>query len=206
MKVLIVDDHQVVREGVKQIVKKVSSISMIEEAENGHEAINKIKQTKYDLVILDISMPDKSGLDILKTIKEKAHILILSIHPMEHYAIQALKLGASGYLCKNSVYDELATAIKTILAGGKYISPALAEKIVFGNKNGFNLPLHEKLSEREFQIMCMLAKGKSVKEIATELFISDKTVSTHRTRILKKMGLEKNADLIRYAIKNNLIE
>jgi len=117
MKVLIADDHQVVREGVKQIVKKVSGISFIEEAGNGKETIDKIKKTKYDLVILDISMPYKSGIDILKTIKdkkEKAHILILSIHPMEQYAIHALKLGASGYLCKDSVYDELATAIKTI--------------------------------------------------------------------------------------------
>jgi two-component system, NarL family, invasion response regulator UvrY len=209
MKILIADDHAVVREGLKQIIRKVIANSVLEEAVNGDETLDKIEKNEYNLVILDISMPGKSGLDILQELKdkkEKTNILILSIHPQEQYAIRALKSGASGYICKDSVYEELAIAIKTILAGKRYISPALAEKIVFDTKDGLNKPPHEKLSEREFQIMCKLAKGKSVKEIAGELFISDKTVSTYRMRLLEKMSMKNNAELINYAIKNNLIE
>jgi two-component system invasion response regulator UvrY len=209
MKVLIADDHSVVREGLKQVLKGADAAFTFDEATNGVEALTKIEQNKYDLVILDISMPGKSGIDILQTIKDKnmiVHILILSMYSLEQYAIRALKLGASGYLCKNSVYDELATAIKTVLTGGRYISPALADKIIFDKKDKLNLSPHEKLSEREFQVMCMLAKGKSVKEIAVGLFISDKTVSTHRMRLLEKMGMKKNAELIKYAIRHELIE
>lgn len=209
MHVLIADDHAIVREGLKQIVMRMDEVSTVEEAGDGHEALTKIEKNKYDLVILDISMPGLSGLDILKTMKdrnEKAHVLILSVHPQEQYAIRALNLGASGYICKDGVYEELAAAVKKIAAGGKYISSALAEKIAFDKKDNLNKLPHEKLSEREFQIMCMLAKGKSVKEIAGELFISDKTVSTYRTRLLEKMGMEKNAELTHYALKNNLIE
>lgn len=209
MKVLITDDHSIVREGLKQIVRKIDAISIAEEAVNGNDALEKIKKNKYDLVIMDISMPDKSGLDILKILKdknEKIKVLMLSIHPQEQFAIRALKLGAYGYLCKDSVYEELETAIKTILAGGKYISSALAEKLFFNTKNGIYSPLHEKLSEREFQIMCKLVKGVKVKEIAEELNISNKTVSTHRMRILEKMCFKNNAELTNYAIKNDLIE
>jgi two-component system, NarL family, invasion response regulator UvrY len=209
MNILIADDHPIVREGLKQYVKSLNEVSLIDEVVNGNEAWAKIKDGSYDLVILDVSMPGMSGLDVLLKIKEsslKTHVLILSIHPLEQYAIRALKLGASGYLCKSSVYEELTTAIKTIIAGGKYISRALAETIVFDKKDSLNIAPHERLSEREFQIMCMLAKGKSVKEIAAELCISDKTVSTHRMRLLEKMGMKKNAELINYAIRNELIE
>jgi len=209
MKVLIADDHAIVREGLKQILKKIESISVLDEAENGDETIRKITKSEYDLVIMDISMPGKTGLDILQTIKDKrinTRVLVLSIHPQEQYAIRTLKLGASGYICKSSLYEELAAAINTILAGGRYISPALADKMIFDKKADLNVCLHEKLSQREFQIMCMLAKGKSVKEIAGELFISDKTVSTHRMRLLAKMDMKKNAELTQYAIRNDLIE
>ena len=209
MKILIADDHEVVREGLKQIVRKLNAFSILEETSDGTETLYKIENNVYDLVIMDISMPGKSGLDILQTLKDKkvkAPILVLSMHTEEQYAIRALKLGASGYLCKNSVYNELATAINTILTGGRYISPTLTEKILFDRKDGLNVAPHEKLSEREFQIMCMLAKGKSVNEIAADLFISNKTVSTHKMRILRKMGMKKNAELTSYALKNNLIE
>lgn len=209
MKVLIADDHAIVREGLKQIVMKMDEVSTVEETADGNEALTKIEKNKYDLVILDISMPGLSGLDILKTMKdrkEKASILILSMHPQEQYAIRALNLGASGYICKDSVYEELSSAIKKIAAGGKYVSSALAEKIVFDKKDDLNKLPHEKLSEREFQIMCMLAKGKTIKEIAGELFISDKTVSTYRMRLLEKMSMKSNAELTHYAINNNLIE
>ena len=209
MYVLVADDHPIVREGLKQIVMKMEEVSKVDEALDGHEAMTLIEKNKYDLVILDISMPGLSGLDILKTMKErneKAHILILSIHPQEQYAIRALKLGASGYLCKESINEELLSAIKKIAAGGIYISATMAENIALDiNDDRDKLP-HEKLSQREFQIMYMLAKGKSVKEIAGELFLSDKTVSTYRMRLLKKMGMKNNSEIIYYALKNNLIE
>lgn len=208
MKILIADDHIVVREGLKNIVKRLYSDSLVEEAEDGIEALNKIKSNEYDLVIMDISMPGKSGIDILTSLKDKkckANILILSVHTQEQYAVRVLQLGASGYLCKSCAFRELAIAINKIMAGGKYISPTIAERINF-EKEGLNLTPHEKLSPREFQIMCLMAKGLSVKEISDDLFISDKTVSTHRIHILEKMGLKKNAELINYAIKNNLIE
>jgi two-component system invasion response regulator UvrY len=208
MKILIADDHIVVREGLKNIVKRLYPDSLVEEAVDGIETLSKIEANDYDLVIMDISMPGKSGIDILTSLKDKkcrTNILILSIYSQEQYAIRVLKLGASGYLCKNCAFRELSTAINKILAGGKYISPVIAEKINF-NKEGFYLAPHEKLSPREFQIMCLMAKGMSLKEISENLFISDKTVSTHRMHILEKMDLKKNAELTNYAIKNNLIE
>jgi DNA-binding NarL/FixJ family response regulator len=173
------------------------------------ETLKKLESAPYDLLIMDISMPDRSGLDILKIIKDKSlevPVLISSVHAQEQYAIRAFNLGATGYLCKNSVYDELETAIKTILAGKKYISHELAEKIIFDKPRDRDKTPHEKLSTREFQIMCLLAKGKSVKEIAGELCISDKTVSTHRMRLLQKMDFTKNAELTHYAIMTGLIE
>jgi len=209
MKILIADDHQVVIEGLKMITEKATSCSLIDEATNGTDAFNKIINNDYNLVILDISMPGKTGLDILKELKDKnkkTPVLVLSVHPQEQYAVRAFKLGASGYLCKNSMYEELAIAIRKILAGGRYITPALAEKIVFDDNYALNRAPHEKLSEREFQIMCMIAIGKSVTDIAEDLFISDKTVSTHRSRILEKMGMKTNAQIMSYAIKNNLVE
>ncbi len=209
MNVLIADDHSVVREGLKQIVMKVNEVSTIDEAKEGREALKKIEMNHYDLVILDISMPYLSGLDILKIMKdknEKAPVLMLSVHPQEQYAIRAFNLGASGYLCKYSITEELALAIRKIADGGKYITPALAENIIFTKNEDIKKMPHEMLSEREFQVMCMLAKGKSVKEIACELLISGKTVSTYRTRILEKTGMKNNAELTHYAIRNELIE
>lgn len=209
MKVLIADDHSIVREGLKQILRQVDANVVIDEVENGNDACKHIVKYKYDLIIMDISMPGKSGLDILMSLKDKnikANILILTIHPQEQYAVRAFKLGAAGYLSKSSLYEELATAINTILAGKRYISPALAESILFETKEGINKSPHEKLSEREFQIMSMLVRGRSVGEIATELFISDKTVRTHRMRLLEKMDMRNIAGLISYAIKNELIE
>ncbi|PKL83435.1 MAG: DNA-binding response regulator [Ignavibacteriae bacterium HGW-Ignavibacteriae-3] len=209
MRVLLADDHTIVREGLKQVLKNMSEIKSIDEACDGKEALEKIEKDNYDLIILDISMPGLSGLDVLQIMKdknEKAHILILSMHPQEQYARRAFKLGASGYLSKDSAFDELALAIKKISHGGKYISAELAEKLIFEPGGDINKLPHEKLSGREFQIMLLLAKGKSVTEIAGELFISDKTVSTHRSRLLEKMNLSKNAELTQYSIKNNLIE
>ena len=209
MKVLLVDDHSVVREGLKEIIGKMDEVSVIEEASDGLEAMDKIKKYSYDLIILDISMPGMSGLDILQALKgrkDKPHILILSVHPQKQYAIRALRLGVSGYLSKDSVPDELSEAIRKISSGGKYISSALAEKVLFDKTRDSDKEPHEKLSDREFQVMCLIAKGKSLTEIANDLFINNKTVSSHRARILEKMRLENNAELISYAIRANLIE
>jgi two-component system, NarL family, invasion response regulator UvrY len=209
MKILIADDHAIVREGVKQIVKKLPEVTLIDEASEGNEALKMIKKAGYDLAILDISMPGMSGLDILRNISEKklkTRVLILSFHPQEQYAVRAFKLGASGYLSKDSAYEELATAIHKIAAGGKYISSSFAEKLFFPDQDQVTHNLHDSLSDREFQVMIMLAKGKTVVEIGKELFISDKTVSTYRSRIMEKLEMTKNADLTFYAIRNNLIE
>jgi two-component system invasion response regulator UvrY len=209
MKILIADDHSIVREGLKQYVKTLDEVTLIDEAVNGNEAWTKIKDGAYDLVILDVSMPGMSGLDVLQNINKrnlKTHVLILSVHPQDQYALHAFKLGASGYISKDNAFEELTLAIRKIASGGRYIGNAFAEKLVFnGYDSGNRLP-HEKLSEREFQVMVLLAKGKSVTEISKEIFISDKTVSTYRARILEKMGMKKNAELTIYGIKNNLIE
>ncbi|MDD3877679.1 MAG: response regulator transcription factor [Bacteroidales bacterium] len=209
MKILIADDHAIVREGIKQILKSMKEITLIDEASEGHEAMEKIIKIGYDLVILDISMPGLNGLDILQKMKDKkieSRVLVLSLHPQEQYAMRTFKLGASGYLSKNSAFEELNNAIRRIAAGGKYVSEELAEKILFSKFEEKNEQPHESLSEREFQVMLLLAAGKPVKEIGAELFISDKTVSTYRSRIFNKMGMAKNADLTLYAIKNNLIQ
>jgi len=209
MKLLIADDHPIVREGLKQYVKTLDEVKLIDEAVNGNDAWAKIKNGSYDLVILDVSMPGLSGLDVLRNIKERnlqTRVLILSVHPQEQYAIHAFKLGASGYISKDNAFEELTHAIRKIVSGGRYIGSAFAEKLAFNGFDSDTQALHDKLSEREFQVMVMLAKGKSVTEIANEIFISDKTVSTYRARILEKMGMKKNAELTIYAIKNNLIE
>ena len=209
MKILIADDHAIVREGLKQIVKTLPEVTLIDEASEGNEALLKIKEVGYDLVILDISMPGMSGLDILQSISRRkinTRVLMLSLHPQEQYAIRAFKLGAAGYLSKDSAFEELIMAIRKIAAGGKYVSSAFAEKLIFTGPEQGAQNLHDSLSDREFQVMIMLAKGKTVLEIAKEIFISDKTVSTYRSRIMEKMNMKKNADLTRYAINNKLIE
>ncbi len=209
MKILLADDHSVVREGLKQYIKTLDEVDLIDEAADGNEAWTKIYKGSYDLVILDVSMPGKSGLDILRKMKERnlpARVLILSVHPQEQYAIHSFKLGASGYLSKDTAFEELTLAIRKIASGGRYVSSAFAEKLAFNDYDQDTKASHEKLSGREFQVMILLAKGRSVMEIAKDIFISDKTVSTYRTRILQKMGIKNNAELTIYAIKNKLIE
>jgi len=209
MNILIADDHAIVREGVKQIVRGLPEVKLIEEVSDGNEAFAKICSTPYDVVILDISMPGMTGLDILQRMKDRnisARVLMFSFYPQEQYAIRAFKLGASGYLSKDSAFEELAAAIRKIASGGRYVSAALAERLIFRDSERDDKPLHESLSEREFQILMLLARGKSVTEISHALYLSDKTVSTYRTRLLEKMNLKTNADLTMYALKNKLIE
>jgi len=209
MNILIADDHSIVREGVKQIVRGLPEVKLIEEVSDGNEAFAKICSTPYDVVILDISMPGMTGLDILQRMKDRnitARVLIFSFYPQEQYAIRAFKLGASGYLSKDSAFEELAAAIRKIASGGRYVSAALAERLIFHDSDRDDKLPHESLSEREFQILMLLARGKSVTEISHDLYLSDKTVSTYRTRLLEKMDLKNNADLTMYALKNKLIE
>jgi DNA-binding NarL/FixJ family response regulator len=209
MKILIADDHAIVREGVKLIVKTLPEVKVIDEASDGKEALAKLIKNNYDLAILDISMPEITGLDLLQKIKShgiQTRVLMLSFHPQEQYAIRAFKLGASGYLSKDSAFEEMAMAIRKIAAGGKYVSAAFAEKLLFNEVSSTNEQLHESLSEREFQVMLMLAKGISVTQIASEIFISDKTVATYRSRIMEKMHMKQNAELTIYAIRSKLIE
>ena len=209
MKILIADDHSIVRKGLKQVLVDLNIFSIIDEAQDGYEALEKIKKVPYDFVILDISMPGLSGLDILQKLKIlgiKRNILVLSVHPQSQYAIRALRMGANGYLSKESAFNEIELAIQKTLTGQKYISSEIAEKLAFNVSDDYEAQLHEKLSEREFQVMCFLAKGVSVTETGKKLNISDKTVSTHRVRMLEKMGMKNNAELTLYAVKNGLIE
>jgi two-component system invasion response regulator UvrY len=209
MKILIADDHPVVRQGVKQILGEEPDVGMFGEAQNSEAVLELVRKQDWDIVILDISMPDKDGLDVLKELKRerpKLHILIFSIHPENQYAIRALKAGAAGYVNKGSAPEELVRAIRKVLKGGKYVSPFLAEKLAFNLEVDTSKPPHETLSDREYQVMCMIASGKTVKEIAKEQSLSLKTISTYRARILIKMRMKSNAELIRYAIQNLLID
>jgi len=207
--ILIADDHAVVREGVKRILSEMPDITVAGEAGNGQEALEKIAKKAYDLILLDIAMPGKDGLEILKEIKAlkpKLPVLVLSMFPEEQYALRALKSGASGYLTKESIPDELIKAVRKITQGGKYISSSFSEKFILSMDSDMERPPHENLSDREYQVMRMIASGRTLKEIAEALFLSVKTVSTYRARILEKMGMKNNAELTHYAIKNNIVD
>ena len=208
MKILICDDHKIIRIGVRQIVQQLPDVEHIEETGNGEEALTILKNGDFDIVLLDISLPTISGLEVLKQIKTKwknINVLMLSMYPQEQYAIRALKLGASGYLTKETATEELLIAVKKIAAGGKYISLSLAENLALYFDNDTNAKSHDILSKREFEIMIKIANGKSLLEIGDELFISNKTVSTYKSRIMRKMDLSKNADLTKYCLTNKLI-
>ena len=207
MNILICDDHKIVRDGLRQILLQMDEVVVVTEAADGNEALELFNQAVYDITILDISLPDRSGLETLQMIKTKwpaANVLMLSMHPQEQYALRALKLGASGYLTKDTASEELLLAVKKISAGGKYISQSLAENLTFHLDKENQRQKHETLSVREFEIMIKIAIGKSLTETGNELCISDKTVSTYRRRIMEKMGLNKNVELTKYCIENNL--
>lgn len=209
IRILIVDDHAIVRRGLKQILSDIPEVEAIDEASNGQEALTKLGKSNYDLVLLDISMPGRSGLDVLKQIKAEMssqQVLMLSMHPEEQYAVRALKAGASGYISKESAPEELIIAAKKILSGGRYVSASLAERFASELNRGIEKAPHETLSDRELEIMLMIASGKTVKEIGNELALSIKTVSTYRSRILAKMSLKNNAEITRYAIENRLLQ
>jgi len=209
IEILIADDHPIIREGLKQILKISPDIVIKGEASNGDEVLKLLRNNKYDLILLDLSLPKKNGIEVLKEIRKKLPklpILILSIHSDEHFIIEALRSGASGYITKDSIPEELILAIKNVYNGQTYINQKVAEKLI--NKIKFNkgqLP-HNILSPREYQVMIKIGQGKSLKEISEELSLSVKTISTYRTRILEKMDLKTNAQIIKYVIENNLLE
>jgi len=210
IRIMIADDHSIVREGLKQIIADTRDMVVCEEACNGDEVIQKALTVKYDVLVLDVSMPGANVLDILKilkTTKPLIKILVLSMHPEEQYAARVLKAGASGYLTKESAPDELVKAIRKVSLGRKYISAWFAENLADKlSDDDSETPLHETLSNREYQVMMKMAQGQTSSGIAEDLCLSNKTVSTYRSRILQKLNLKNNAELIHYAIKNNLVE
>lgn len=207
IQVLITDDHPVVRRGIKQILEDEEWISLIDEAGSGKELFERMKEREYDVILLDISLPGRSGLDLIRQIKktqQSAAVLMLSIHSEEVYAIKALKYGASGYLTKSSAPEELISAIHKVSAGGRYISASLAEKMAETLLSESEKPLQQLLSSRELEVLGLFATGKSVAQIAVELSLSPKTISTYRERLLEKLKLKTTADLIRYAILEDI--
>jgi len=209
LRLLVADDHEVVRKGLVKVLAEILQPIKVDEAKDGQEAMSKVLKSDYDLVVLDIKMPGKSGLDVLKEIKQhrpKMPILILSMHPEEQFAIRAMRAGASGYLTKECAGDELVLAIRKALKGGKYISDSLAQILAGELDIDSEKPLHEILSDREYQVMLMIASGKPVGAIAKELCLSVKTISSYRTNILLKTRMKNNAEITHYAIQNKLVD
>jgi two-component system invasion response regulator UvrY len=207
IRVLIADDHDIVREGVKQIVSETSDIVVVGEARTGAEALDRARQGGWDVVILDLNLPDRSGLDVLaqlRAVNGDVPVLILSMHGEASYAARALKAGASGYVSKSTAREHLVIAIRKLANGERFLTPELAESLAFGMM-GARSSGHQSLSDREFQVLCLIAAGRPPREIAAELNLSVKTVATHRARLLQKMGLRNNAELVRYAIDHQLL-
>ncbi len=209
IRVLVADDHAVVRRGVLQILADAPDIVVAGEASTGREVLQAVWKNNFDVLVLDIGMPDGGGLEVLKqlrTLKLDLQVLILSMYPEKQYAVRALKSGAAGYLTKDSAPDELVTAIRRVAQGGKYVTQSLAEKLAVEVGREAEKGPHETLSDREYQVTCLLAAGKIVTEIAAELSLSVKTVSTYRARILEKLGLKNTAEIIRYVLERGLVE
>jgi len=208
VRIIIADDHTVVRKGLKQILLEEFPSALIEEVSDAEELLKKVMKSEWDVVISDLSMPGRSGLESLQQIKQyypKLPVLILSVHSEEHYAIRVLKAGASGYLSKDTASDELVKAVNRVLLGKKYITASIAEKLASTLDQDNDKPSHEHLSDREFEVLKLIASGKSVSDIAAMLSLSVTTVSTYRARILTKMNMKTNADLTLYAIENKLL-
>ena len=209
IRVLLADDHAIVRAGLKEILADTGDITVAGEATNGQEVLVRVRGQDYDVAVLDMSMPGRSGIELIKQVKgekPKLRILVLTMHSEEQYAVRALKAGASGYLTKDSAAEELVAAIRRIAGGGAYVSPETAERLALDAAPRAEAAPHTLLSDREFQVFQKVAAGRSVTEIARELSLSVKTVSTHKTRILQKMDLANQAELIRYALEHKLLD
>jgi len=208
LRILLADDHAVVRRGVKQILVEAFAQAVFGEAQNAKELLDLIGKEHWDIVMLDLNMPGGNGLEALKQIKldqPQLPVLILTMFPEDQYAVRTIRAGAAGYLNKESAPEELVQAIHKILRGGKYISAAVADELVLYARHEDDQPLHKHLSDREYQVLCLIASGKEVKEISIELALSAKTISTYRARILEKMNMKTNAELTHYAIQNGLV-
>jgi len=209
IRVLIADDHAVVRAGLKQILAATDDISVCSEAATGSEAVAAVRATPFDVAVLDLSMPGRSGVDLIRQLKAEQpalRVLVLSAHQEDQYAVRTLKAGASGYLTKESAPELLVAAIRKVAAGGAFISPEVAQQLALGVMPGGESSLHASLSDRELDVFLRLASGESVSEIAERLNLSVKTVSTHKSRLLQKMNMTRDAELIRYAVEHNLVE
>jgi two-component system, NarL family, invasion response regulator UvrY len=208
LRFLLADDHAVVRQGVKQILAGAFAQATFGEAQNAHDLLKLVSSERWDVVVLDLAMQGGNSLEALKQIKHdqpQLPVLILSMFPEDQYAVRTIRAGASGYLNKESAPEELVQAIHKVLRGGVYISASVADELVLNVRNEDDQPLHKHLSDREYQVLCLIASGKEVKEISTELVLSAKTISTYRARLLEKMNMRTNAELIHYAILNGLV-
>ena len=209
IRVLLADDHAIVRAGLKEILADTGDMTVAGEAGSGPEVLARVRDHDYDVLVLDMSMPGRSGIELIKQLKgekPKLRILVLSMHSEAQYAVRAVKAGASGYLTKDSAADQLVAAIRRIAAGGAFVSPETAERLALDFDRPADAPPHTLLSDREFQVLCMLVSGKSVSQIASDLALSVKTVSTHKTHIMEKMSLENQTELIQYAIRHKLLD
>ena len=209
IRVVIADDHTIVREGLKQILSAAGDLAVVGEAQNGHEVLERVRGLDFEVLLLDMSMPGKSGIELIKQVhaeKPKLRVLVLSMHEEEQYAVRAIKAGAAGYLTKDSASSQLVSAIRKVAAGGAFITESVAQQLALGAMPQTDGPLHSALSDREFQVFRELVSGKAVSEIAAELNLSVKTVSTHKARIMQKMNMNNPAELIRYAIHHRLVD
>lgn len=209
IRVLLADDHSMVRAGLRELLTATGDISVVGEATNGHEVLTAVREGGFDVLVLDMSMPGRSGIELIKLVKSeqpKLRILVLSMHSEEQYAVRAVRAGASGYLTKESAPDELVAAIERVAAGRAYITPETAERLVLDTSSGEERPAHSRLSNREYEVFRSIAGGRSVTDIAGDLNLSVKTISTHKARILEKMNLSSQSELVRYAIKHGLLE
>ena len=209
MNILIADDHPVVRQGLRQMLASETDLNVVGEARNGHEVVEISKRVEWDVAVLDYNMPGRTGLELVKELKQRhpgRPVLILSMYPEERYALRALKAGAAGYITKESASGELVNAIRKVAKGGRYVSTSLGERLAQELAGDSERPVHERLSDREYQIMWMIASGKTVGEVAEQLFLSPNTVSTYRARILRKMNMKSNAELMHYAIAHHLVD
>lgn len=208
-RILVVDDHYVVRQGLKAILAEHFPSAHFGDASSAQEALDLAWKEPWDVMLLDVSMPGRGGLDVLKDLRQdlpKLPIIVISMHPEEQFALRVLKLGASSYIRKDSAAQELIKAVEAALRGSKYITPSIAEKLALNLERDQEGPTHEALSDREYQVMCLLASGKTVKEAANDLSLSVKTISTYRTRILEKMNVENNSQIMRYAVRHGLVD
>jgi DNA-binding NarL/FixJ family response regulator len=209
IRIVVADDHTIVREGLKQLLTAAGDFEVVGEAQDGHQVIERVRALDFDVLLLDMSMPGKSGIELIKQVhgeKPKLRILVLSMHEEHQYAVRAIRAGASGYLTKEGASSQLVQAIRKVAGGGAYISSAVAEQLALGAMPDAKGPPHASLSDREFQIFRMIAEGKSVSDIAERLNLSVKTVSTHKANILQKMNMSTQAELIKYALTHRLVE